>query len=102
LSIYLIAGGLLSCGVLCALSFRALGRNPWLGLLLGTALGPFGLLAAAAMYMVGRSRFPENTGTFASPQDRRRKGRGAPDGTGTFAPYHRRGKAAAARPPDEE
>jgi hypothetical protein len=95
--IILTAGGLLLCGVLCAASFRASGKRWWPGLLLGVVLGPVGLLVVAAMHMVGRSRYPDNTGTFASPGAGRDRRRGAPEETGTFAPQRRRPKKRAGR-----
>ena len=88
--IVLVITGLASCGALCAASFKAQGRSPRLGFVLGAALGPLGLFITIAMYVVGRSSYPENTGTFASPHIERLKRYEAPEGTGTFAPQSRK------------
>lgn len=84
----LIAAGLAFCGLLSALAFKVSGRSQWLGLALGVALGPVGLLVAVGLYMAGGPRYPDNTGTFASPRAGLAGRRFAARGTGTFAPYH--------------
>jgi hypothetical protein len=87
--VILIAAGLMFCGLLSALAFKASGRSLWPGLALGAVLGPVGLLIAVGLYMTGGPSYPDNTGTFATPHAGPDKKRFAPQGTGTFAPYHR-------------
>jgi hypothetical protein len=65
----LTAAGLIFCGLLSALAFKASGRSQWQGLALGVVLGPVGLLVAVCMYMTGGPRYPDDTGTFAPPHD---------------------------------
>lgn len=83
--IALVVVGLAACGGLCAASFRAAGRSPWRGFVLGAALGPLGLLIAIATHVVGRPSLPDDTGTFAAPRAGRPPRHEAPEGTGAFA-----------------
>ena len=84
----LIAAGLIFCGLLSALAFKVSGRSQWLGLALGVVLGQLGLLVSVGIYIAGGSRYPDDTGTFASPRTGLDKRRFAPRETGTFAPLN--------------
>ncbi len=93
-TILLIAAVLVLCGILCAVSFKFSYKNPWLGFAIGLVLGPLGFLLALAIFVLGRSSTPDNTGTFAPPRRSRAHRQRTPEPTGAFSlhPKHKEGQ----------